>query len=614
VPDRLPRLVVLLALATATHGAARGALLAEKGRARAVVVVADHATAAEATAARELATYLRKAASARFRVVREASRARVPVRLYVGPTARARALGLAPELLGPEEWVLRRDGDDLVLVGGRPRGTLYAVYHWLEDDLRVRWWNAFEESVPSRAVLEVPFRDARGAPAFPFRDVGQIDGPSVFLARNRINGNSSWIDESHGGSIAISPARNSAHNEHHYVPAREYFGREPRMFAEIGGARTPGGPLCLSFPATFGAALATLRRDMAIAPAVRYFDFSPEDSSVWCDCERCRADLSHFGNRSDQLLGFVNGLAEAVTKDRPGTFLTTLAYLTTFSPPVRVRARDDVIVRFSSLQWKDFAKPISDAENDEARDAFLGWRKAAPRLWVWDYGVTFGDYPEMPFPSIEPLAADLRFYRAQAVEGVLVQEDFPIRAHLRDLKLWVTIKLLEDPEQDVEAIVRDFTDGYYGTAGSLVREYLDLLSGAFGRHPSRIGTAPDPSRYAHLDLAFFGQASRILDDAARRVRGNAVLERRIRHLGLPLDRALLFRLYDLEDEAEGNGAANGGSVPFSRSEVERRCRTVWREQVKFRSYRKGLDAVALRDAEPDCGWDMPPERVDRGRW
>jgi hypothetical protein len=30
--------------------------------------------------------------------------------------------------LGTEEWTIRSVGRDLFLVGGRPRGTLYAVY------------------------------------------------------------------------------------------------------------------------------------------------------------------------------------------------------------------------------------------------------------------------------------------------------------------------------------------------------------------------------------------------------------------------------------------------------------------------------------------------------
>jgi len=183
-----------------------------------------------------------------------------------------------------------------------------------------------------------------------------------------------------------------------------------------------------------------------------------------------------------------------------------------------------------------------------------------------------------------------------------------------DLKVWVTMKLLEDPGRDAAELIRDFTDGYYGAAGEAVRRYLDLLSESFRSQPSHVSNSPDPSGFRHLNVAFFRASSRILDEAATAVRGNRDLERRVRHLELPIDRALLFRWFDLEDEvqeADAEEGRTGGRVPFSRSEVLERCRSVWREQTRFRSYRKGLDAVALGDAEPDCGWDLPPERSNR---
>ena len=55
--------------------------------------------------------------------------------------------GIDCEKLGEEEWVIRTVGDDLILTGGRPRGTMYAVYEFLEDYVGCHWLDRKTEVV-----------------------------------------------------------------------------------------------------------------------------------------------------------------------------------------------------------------------------------------------------------------------------------------------------------------------------------------------------------------------------------------------------------------------------------------------------------------------------------
>ena len=59
---------------------------------------------------------------------------------------------------GPEEFVMRVANGRLLLAGGRPRGTVYAVDRFLQDQCGVRWWTSWATNVPHRADL------ARGEP------------------------------------------------------------------------------------------------------------------------------------------------------------------------------------------------------------------------------------------------------------------------------------------------------------------------------------------------------------------------------------------------------------------------------------------------------------------
>ena len=79
---------------------------------------------------------------------------------------------------------------DLILAGGRPRGTLYAVYRFLGDEIGVRWWSPFEQHVPRRPTLKIAAMDRSGEPRFHYRDIHLVyasDG-GRFAARNRLNG------------------------------------------------------------------------------------------------------------------------------------------------------------------------------------------------------------------------------------------------------------------------------------------------------------------------------------------------------------------------------------------------------------------------------------------
>jgi len=52
--------------------------------------------------------------------------------------------------LGEEEWVIRTIGNDLLLTGGRPRGTMYAVYEFLEDHVGCHWLDRKTDVIPAK--------------------------------------------------------------------------------------------------------------------------------------------------------------------------------------------------------------------------------------------------------------------------------------------------------------------------------------------------------------------------------------------------------------------------------------------------------------------------------
>ncbi len=132
------------------------------------IVLPAKPNATERFAADELAYHLARMTGSDFTVISEAELAasRRPWHFFIGATAAAKAAGLDGSSLALEERRLKTDGSALFLLGrdvnhgaiedlwaGSSRGTLFAVYDFLEKTCGVRWiWPGKKgEVVPKRS-------------------------------------------------------------------------------------------------------------------------------------------------------------------------------------------------------------------------------------------------------------------------------------------------------------------------------------------------------------------------------------------------------------------------------------------------------------------------------
>jgi len=554
------------------------------------LALSSSAIPSERTAAEELSSYLERVTAASFPIVSESRVEGGNPAIWIGPTAMSRRLGIDEKRLGPEEWRIRTDGEHLVLVGGRPRGTLYAVYRFLEDFVGVRWWTPFEETVPRRLDLSLGEIDVGGQPAFVYRDIHGVRGPHVFHARNRANGHYSFLSTAYGGNEGYGPPYH-VHTFFQYVPPDEHFESHPEFYSEIEGVRSAErSQLCLTNDALLDVVEAQLRRHIeasrreaerehAVPP--RLFDFSHNDWGRPCTCTPCTELVEREGGQAGPHVRFINRLAGRIAEDYPDVYLDTLAYTHTFRPPRGLHLAPNVVLRLAALQYRDYAKPVTHPANREYREAIDGWREKTDHLRIWDYTVTFGRRANnLPFPNLPVVAADFRYYLDHGVEGLFVQHDHPILSDMRDLKLWIVFKLAEDPTRDLEELVRDFTDGFYGPAAETIREYLTLLERAAERKPASLRFYMDYEQYRYLKPQLIRRSQALFDLAERQVENDAVLLRRLRHARLSLDRATLLR-WDRELARTGRSSEKHGRA-IDPSVVAERYRETAFEQIRLR--------------------------------
>ncbi|MBQ3288529.1 MAG: DUF4838 domain-containing protein [Kiritimatiellae bacterium] len=438
----------------------------------------------EKTAAEELEHYLGLCLG-RNRLTVEGQKGVV---FHVGDTAFAREQGLAPESFKDEEWLIKSFGRNVVLAGGGTRGTLYAVYHFLEDDCGVRWWGDNDEDVPVPKMLAFGVLDRRGKPFFECRNIYRWRSADPRTAvRNRLNDNgNSPIPLALGGAFTYGPPH-LAHTWDRYLPFSEYGKAHPEWYSLWEGERIGGhgnGQLCLTCPGLTdefarrledyivkGAADAAAKG----LAAPRIYDISHNDCTMkFCQCPSCTAERAKCGH-TGMMLKFVNEVIDKAAKAHPDLLFSTLAYwLTEPVPSNGVVAADNVIVRLCNTK-QNMATGIHDPDNKFMHDQVIAWKDCTKHLYVWEYAITYDKLKGYPFPSEFYIPENYRFYAENGVTGFLIEhEDFEC-SDMYELKFYLERKMLEDPFQKPEGLIEGFMTRYYGAAGGKVLEARKLL-------------------------------------------------------------------------------------------------------------------------------------------
>jgi hypothetical protein len=523
--------------------------IAAGGRPAVRIVVAADATKTERFAAGELALFLHLVTGAKFPVVDGPGQP--GGRLLVGPGA-ASALGDALDLskLAPEEILVRSAGDDLVLAGGSPRGTLYAVYAFLEDVVGCRFWTATASRIPWKPSLAVPELSLRFKPPLEYREpYWFVAFDEAWAARNMANGTRAGGDALRGGRQVYE---GFVHTFYSLIPPEKYFAAHPEWFSEIGGKRTTtDAQLCLTNEDMRRELVKNLKERLRAHPEATIASVSQNDCFNPCACPKCRAVDEEEGGPSGTLLRFVNAVADDLKDEFPNVAVDTLAYQYTRKPPKLVRPRPNVIVRLCSIEC-GFGKPLDDPANKAFFDDLADWSKIAGRLYVWDYTTNFSHYVQ-PHPNYGVLAPNIRLFVAHNVRGIFEQGAYQSwGSEMAELRAWVLARLLWNPSLDEEKLREEFLAGYYGPAAGAMDDYLEALEAALAKSGDALGCY-SPSEAKFLSFETLARSWHILDAARRQTGRSAEYARRVLTATLPAAYAVLARWDDLKAEAERTG-------------------------------------------------------------
>jgi hypothetical protein len=194
------------------------------------------------------------------------------------------------------------------------------------------------------------------------------------------------------------------------------------------------------------------------------------------------------------------------------------------------------------------------------------------------------------------------------VEGFFIEHDTGIgQMHLlADLQTWLLAKLLWEPDQDLQALIEDFTDHYYGPAAPQIREYITLLERETTAKQAGMRWNANIGQYRHLTPEFIARCQSIFDAAEGAVADDETLLQRVRIARMSVDRATLMAF-----------AADPAELSAVPATVVTRYRNTWRRAIEERIAEKRRGAVrpfvddllaiveAYRQPRP-----LPPELAD----
>lgn len=471
-----------------------------------VLVLAPAPAAADARAAAVLRPYLAEMTGAEIPVYRTEKPPAGHQLIFIGKNrALSRWKFSLPENLPDEAVFLQGHDNAFVLAGGGELGPEYAAYALLEL-LGCRKYSPRDSFIPQPEAFALPKLAPRlETPAFAYRELWYEPAFDEGWARwHRLKRHS---DKQAEWGLFV-------HTFKDLCPPEMYFAGHPEYFSWNGAQRSPG-QLCLSNDTVRQIVTAALRDKIAAKPAARYWSVSQNDNFDSCKCPRCSASDARYGSPAGTLLAFVN----AVAAEFPDKTISTLAYQYTRRAPRGIRPAGNVSVCLCSIECNR-GEPIAEGCPDFARD-LAEWSALTDNLMIWDYVVQFRSYLG-PFPNWHTLQPNLQLFQQHGARMLFEQGSGRDKSEFSDMRAYLLAKLMWNPAANMDSILMDFGEGYYGPARPFIWDYIHQLTEAVLNGDRQLTIYNIPQNEPFLKILFVDEFAQQLSQAFSGVREDSV--------------------------------------------------------------------------------------------
>ena len=492
--------------------------LVENGRSEYSIVRSKNASVHELSASIILQNYLHQISGALIPIIDD-SMPGSEFEILIGKTS----LNEVNESIQNDGFLIAIRSNKLI-VSGKGKGTLYGVYTFLEKYLGCRKYSSKFKLVPKQSSIILSEINDLQNPKINFRSLHYWDAETdqEYLDWHKLNRiEDKWGLWGHSFFKLVSPA--------------QYFDEHPEYFSLVNGQRV-AMQLCLTNPDVLKIVTGELDKRINDAPGLKYWSVSQNDDIGACECDNCSALNKKHESYQGSLLTFINQIAAKF----PDKTISTLAYNFSRKPPVGLKPLENVNIMFSAIDINR-SKPFdTDPRSERFRKEYDEWEKLTSNIIVWDYVVQFTNYIS-PFPNLHTLKPNFDYFSKKQPEGFFIQGSVEIPGEFAELRAYILSKVLWDKDSDIDNIKSEFLNNYYGEAGELVGQYIDLIHEHARASWRRMDIYDNPimPHQNYLSPKLITDYLNILDTAESLVKGNTELAKRVQMASMPLHFAVL---------------------------------------------------------------------------
>ncbi len=559
--------------------------LVENGRSTYSIVLPPHPTEVERFAAKELRTYIERISGAVISITDKPTNHS----LLVGKEfAEQNKIAIDKKTLGFDGYVIRSVGKSLVLAGRHERGTLYAVYSFLEQ-IGCRWYAPnFEflgrwggQYVPIKSSITLPVFDIVRKPDYKYRKeyveegwthtiqndkklidwmgkvgMNTLDYPLNYSGQNRVvwdDVRDSLITELEKRGLLIEVG---GHGYQNYLPPSKYFNEHPDWFGSWDGKRSETANVV--FNTENKAAVRQFTENIVSYlkghPEINIFDLWPPDGAEWSNDS---ASLRH-GSPSDRQAVLLNQVVPVIEKACPKVKVEFIAYAQYQNPPRRVKIDPDNLLMDFCPGSRSFAYPIWDKSvpaNAMYDSSLRKWLTGSAYKGEVGWYSYYTKYIWRSLPVVIPhlIQGEMHYLHSLGVVGIGCFSE-PGNWFTYELNHYIIAEASWNSDVNVDSLIEDYAKTEFGAAAKSVVRYFQTMEKTVP-FANRIQGTP-PATFAQMQeyMQGFETCKELLKCGLSAANGDTEADFLIHKLELCLQYATL----DLKIREEGISLANQG--------------------------------------------------------